>query len=100
MIGESFFHYPPTNLIYIFSVFVVANGMEVGRPADSHRYWKMRIQSLHHDNQQEKVWVVGSWFYSPSDLENIGLAQRWIIINLYYTFFLLTKPTGTWNLFP
>jgi hypothetical protein len=56
-------------------MFVVAHGMKAGeKQSDGHAYWKMRISSLHQG--AGKLWVVGVWFYSPSDLKEVGLSRR------------------------
>jgi len=39
-------------------------------------YWKMLIKSLRYDKDQEKIWAVGAWYYSRSDLEEVKLSDR------------------------
>ena len=57
------------------SVFVVHRGMQVREQhLDGHRYWKMRLTSIH--KGEKRIWAVGVWFYSPSDLEELKLSKR------------------------
>jgi len=44
---------------------------------DAHQYWKMSITSIHQG--KGRVWVVGFWFYSPTDLEGLLLREKWVI---------------------
>jgi hypothetical protein len=56
-------------------VFVVPQGIQAGqKQSDGHAYWKIRISSVHQG--VGKFWVVGVWFYSPSDLEKLRPSQR------------------------
>jgi hypothetical protein len=58
---------------------VVHQGLQVGDwQPDGHQYWKMRISSIHQD-KAGNLWVVGSWFYSPSDLEKSALSTRCVL---------------------
>ena len=52
--------------------------MDIDGPEwDPHEYWKMKILSMHKDDDSGKRWVVGAWFYSPSQLrEALKLGQR------------------------
>ena len=52
--------------------------MDIDGPEwDPHKYWKMKILSMHKDDDSGKRWVVGAWFYSPSQLrEALKLGQR------------------------
>lgn len=71
--------------------------MEVGEPRkDGHEYWKMRISSIHR-GEESVIWIVGRWFYSPSNLNDdgsLGLRKRYgfyffdFMVNsfLYYLF--------------
>lgn len=43
------------------------------RQTDGHGYWKMKVVSIHRD---KKYWVIGLWFYSPSELSTVGLTGR------------------------
>jgi hypothetical protein len=49
--------------------------MSVKEAEHPHSYWKLRVSSLHMD-RNEKIWVVGTWFYSPSDLQDIKLSSQ------------------------
>lgn len=63
------------------SIFVVHEGMnmdEDGPEWDSHEYWKMKILSMHKDNSSGERWVVGYWFYTPSQLREIKLKDRYL----------------------
>jgi hypothetical protein len=63
-----------------FSVFVAHEGMTLAENhSDSHRYWKMKIKSMHQG--KDTIWVVGNWFYSPSNLKELKLHKRYIILN-------------------
>jgi hypothetical protein len=60
------------------SVFVVHEGMTVGEEhSDGHKYWKMKILSMHQG--KDTIWIIGSWFYSPSDLKGLNLRKRCVI---------------------
>lgn len=63
----------------ILSVFVVHEGMKVGERSDGHKYWKMRISSIH-KGEGLMMWIVGSWFYSPSNLKEgwVKLRKRYV----------------------
>jgi hypothetical protein len=59
------------------SVFVCHSGMEVGKKhLDGHLYWKMKVSTIHED-QDGKTWIVGEWYYSPSDLKTVNLCKGW-----------------------
>ena len=45
------------------------------RQTDGHGYWKMKVMSIHRDKRR-KYWVIGLWFYSPSELSTVGLTGR------------------------
>lgn len=49
---------------------------EDGPEWESHDYWKMKILSMHKDPSSQKKWVVGTWFYTPSQLKEIKLKER------------------------
>jgi hypothetical protein len=54
------------------SIFVVHKDMDMDEdapPWDPHEYWKMKVVSFHKDVSSGERWVLGTWFYSPSDLE-------------------------------
>ena len=57
------------------SVFVVHQGMQTSqKQPDGHPYWKMKVVSIHVD-KDGTYWIVGAWFYSPSDLKELKLSQ-------------------------
>ncbi|KIM37241.1 hypothetical protein M413DRAFT_13427 [Hebeloma cylindrosporum] len=59
-------------------VFVVPANViltEDTRPLDPHKYWKMRIDSMHMD-EDDKCWVVGTWFYSPSEVADLPSLKK------------------------
>ena len=60
------------------SIFVVADNMAAGvAHQDGHLYWKMQITSIHANVTDE--WVVGNWFYSPSELDTVrGLSNEYV----------------------
>jgi hypothetical protein len=39
--------------------------------SDGHKYWKMKITSIHQG--AKTFWVVGHWYYSPSNLKELKL---------------------------
>ena len=49
-------------------------------------YYKFRISSFHEDD--ETVWAVGTWFYSPEDLKVLKLSSRYVLA-LSFLFFIL-----------
>jgi hypothetical protein len=50
--------------------------MEVGQKhGNGHGYWKMKVSSIH-EGQDGKVWIVGEWYYSPSNLNTVKLCKR------------------------
>jgi hypothetical protein len=56
------------------SIFVVHAGMNMHKDApewDSHEFWKMKIKLMHKNPSSGEKWVVGTWFYTPSQLEDI-----------------------------
>ncbi|KAF8956854.1 hypothetical protein BDZ97DRAFT_1925117 [Flammula alnicola] len=58
-------------------VFVVHEGIDLDASViDPHEYWKMQIVSLHKDRATGKKWVVGAWFYTPSQLEGVKLTDK------------------------
>lgn len=61
------------------SIFVAHEEMEGGPVLDGHRYWKMRILSIHQGVGSSK-WIVGTWFYSPSNLQEV-LRKRYVTVN-------------------
>jgi hypothetical protein len=50
-----------------------------GSRPDPHEYWKMEIRSMHMDQEKGKAWVVGSWFYRPAMLQDLGLPKKYVI---------------------
>ena len=68
-------------ILYQFytSIFVVHQGMDMnedGPEWGSHEYWKMKILSMHKESSSGKKWVVGTWFYTSSQLREIKLKER------------------------
>jgi hypothetical protein len=53
---------------------------------DPHEYWKMKIQSMHKDESSGKKWVVGYWFYTPSQLADISLRKSDRYLNNLFRF--------------
>ena len=49
---------------------------------DSHEYWKMKILSMHKNVSSGEKWVVGTWFYTPSQLRGIKLKDRYSHLRL------------------
>jgi len=45
---------------------------------DPHKYWKMKIKSMHMCREKKKAWVVGLWFYRPGELGNLDLRKKCI----------------------
>jgi hypothetical protein len=41
-----------------------------------HAYWKMKILSMHKNELKKERWVVGTWFYTPSQLEKLKLPEK------------------------
>ncbi len=71
-------------IMIMISVFVVAEGMNMTEKVkDGHKHWKMKIVSMHQD--EGTVWIVGNWFYSPTDLKKIGLA-KWYVAHTHNYF--------------
>ena len=59
------------NPISIHSIYVAPEGLDLTkRPHPGDAYWKMEVVSIHED--QGKCWVVGSWFYSPSNVRKLN----------------------------
>jgi len=61
------------------SIFVVHESMNMdmdGSDWDSHDYWKMKVLSMHKNTSSGEKWVVGTWFYSPSQLKDVKLKER------------------------
>ena len=74
------------------SIFVVHATMNMRKDApqwDPHEFWKMRIMSMHKNPSSGEKWVVGTWFYSPSQLEDI-LKDRYSDLHssVFYIFLL------------
>jgi hypothetical protein len=44
---------------------------EEGPEWNPHEYWKMKILSFHKNKSSNEKWVVGTWFYTPSQLEEV-----------------------------
>jgi hypothetical protein len=60
------------------SLFVIHHGMDMeGGQPDPHEYWKMRVVLMHKDQLTQQRWVVGAWFYTPSQLRDINLKPRY-----------------------
>lgn len=55
---------------------------------DSHDYWKMKILSMHKDKFSGEKWVVGSWFYTPSQLRDIKLKERYLKLTSLFSWYL------------
>ena len=51
-----------------------SDGM-TAKVCDGHVYWKLRITSIH-TGERGSIWIVGDWFYSPSDLLELNLSKR------------------------
>jgi len=50
--------------------------MKVGQKhGDGHPYWKMKVLTIH-EGQDGRVWIVGEWYYSPSNLNVVKLCKR------------------------
>jgi hypothetical protein len=65
--------------LFYTSIFVVHKDMNMdsdGPEWDPHEYWKMKIISMHKDGLSGKKWVVGTWFYTPTQLKDIKLKER------------------------
>lgn len=60
------------------SVFVFHEAMVKQEPPyDPHLYWKMRVTSMHRNPKTKERWIVGAWFYTPSQLKEIKLRKRY-----------------------
>jgi hypothetical protein len=62
------------------SVFIIHEGMDMVKNPnpDPHDYWKMRVVSMHKNPETQEKWIVGAWFYSPSQLkELVKLKKRY-----------------------
>lgn len=61
--------------LLLTSVFVVHKDMVMDEDGSKewqpHDYWKMKILSMHKDTTSGDRWIVGTWFYSPSQLRPI-----------------------------
>ena len=57
------------------SVYVVHQGIDPGPQNDGHDYWKVKVASIH-QGQNQGTWVIGLWFYSPSDLKDLDLCRQ------------------------
>lgn len=55
---------------------------------ESHEFWKMRILSMHKDHVSGNKWVVGTWFYSPSQLRDIKLKERYLHLSSLFSWCL------------
>jgi hypothetical protein len=53
---------------------------------ESHEYWKMKVVSMH--VLSGKKWVVGTWFYSPSQLRDIKIKERYFYSLPYFFMYL------------
>lgn len=63
---------------FIISIFVVHSGMDPeDQHPDPHEYWKMKVVSMHKNVLTGERWVVGAWFYTPSQLREIKLKKRY-----------------------
>lgn len=49
---------------------------EDGPEWDPHEYWKMKITSFHKNPSRKQIWVVGTWFYTPEQLEEAKLTKK------------------------
>jgi hypothetical protein len=50
--------------------------MTVGEQvSDGHKYWKMRISTIHEDDNG-RYWIVGDWFYAPGDMDKVELRRQ------------------------
>lgn len=71
--------------------------MQLGVQNDGHVYWKMKIISIH--KGKGGIWAIGYWFYSPSDLEDLGLHRRCVLglvlVLLFAQTFLSQTLAGT-----
>ena len=54
--------------IYLILAWVDLDTAE--RPLPPHEYWYMRIVSIHYDGD-DKCWVIGSWYYLPSEVAGL-----------------------------
>lgn len=56
---------------FYISIFVVHADMDMDSDEWSpHEYWKMKILSMHKNPSTGEKWVVGTWFYTPSQLKD------------------------------
>jgi hypothetical protein len=55
------------------SIFVVHEALATddNPNRDPHDYWKMRIVSMHKNPKTQERWIVGAWFYTPSQLRDL-----------------------------
>jgi len=61
--------------------------MDLKAPSwDPHEFWKMKILSMHKDHASGKRWLVGAWFYTPSQLEDINLRERSLLLSFPFLF--------------
>jgi hypothetical protein len=40
------------------------------------KYYKMDIVSIHRGKDGETVWILGTWYYAPLDLEKLKIDNR------------------------
>jgi hypothetical protein len=73
------------------SVFVLHKDMKVGT-MDGDQYWKMRITSIHRG--KGCIWVVGTWFYTPAELEKLQLSPACDISEHSKILTSLANPTN------
>ena len=79
--------------IYIHeSVFVAHHAMQLGPQLDGNVYWKMKIIFIH----QEKgdIWVVGHWFYLPSDLKDLCLRRQCVLSFHCFSYIIYSFQIG------
>ena len=71
------------------SVYVAHEGLTLeDTPLDGHAYWKMKIRSIHQG--KDTIWVIGYWFYSPSNLKDLELGNR--CVNCQHIYTLIDLP--------
>jgi hypothetical protein len=54
----------------------------------AHDYWKMKIISMHKDVSGNS-WVVGFWFYTPSQMRGIKLRDKYVF-GIFLSYFITT----------
>jgi hypothetical protein len=56
-----------------------------GPPWVSHEYWKMKVSSLHKNELTGEKWVLGTWFYTPEQLRDQILKERYsYLLSVFY----------------